>query len=861
MEVITTHVNTDFDAFASLLAARRLYPGAVVALPGSLNKNVREFYRLHADELDVADAGALDLDAIERLILVETVHPGRLGEFEAVARREDVDVVAFDHHQPDRPAWLASENVVVADDAALTTTLVGILAERELEVTPLEATVFALGIHEDTGSLTYPGVTQRDADALAWCLRHGARQEMIAQYLHSPLAERERSLLDALVDGLEAHDAGGFEVLLTAVSWPEYVDGVSNLAHKIVDLTDARGLVCLVEMEARVFCVVRARVAELDASAIARALGGGGHAQAASAVFRGPLADARSRSLSALASAVRRRLTAADVMSRPPRFVSPDDTVAHAMVLCQQHRQSGIQVGHETWLAGIVTREDLDRAVGHGLSHAPVKSVMHSDVITCAEETPLAELQRLVSTTDVGRIPVVRGGEVVGVVTRSDVLRALEEPVREEAASAALDLGDRLRELAHLERVFEAVQAVGEQFEGVYLVGGAVRDVLMGEPNFDVDIAVEGDGITFARALATVLGARVVPHEKFATAVVKYDGGRVDVATTRTEFYDSPAALPRVEHASIRQDLFRRDFTINAMAVSLKGDDFGRLVDYFGGVRDLESGTVRVLHNLSFIDDPTRIFRAIRYENRHGFRMDAHTLALARACVEMNLVGELSSARLRDELQALLSEDAVGDSILRLRELGIDRSIHPHLAADDEAVRLAEEVDRLRSRYAPEAPAWRSRLAVLARRLSPDELYDWFDKLKLRRRDADRVADAVTVAPRLDRLLAEVEEPAEIRGIVEPHDPDGALLALATAAPPARARLERYFEELRDVRLEISGSDLAELGVAESPRVGFILHELLRRKLNHELDGRAAELEAAKELLHDEFPASRRSRE
>jgi len=852
VDVIVTHTNTDFDALASMLAARRLYPGATVALSGSLNRNVREFYRLHAEELDVAETGRVDLDAIERLVVVETVHSARLGDFEEVARRPGVEVVAFDHHQPERPDWIPAENIVVSEDGALTTTMVGILAEREILVTPLEATVFALGIHEDTGSLTYPSVTQRDADALAWCLRHGARQDMIAQYLHSPLGDNERALLDALLNGLETHEAGGFEVLVTAVAWPEYVDGVSNLAHKLVDLTDARALVTLVEMGDRVFCVVRTRVAELDAGAVAEALGGGGHAQAASAVFRGPLSEARERALAALPSAAQRPLTAGDIMSHPPRFVAPDDTVAHAMVMCQRHRQSGIQVGDEVSLVGLVTREDLDKAIGHGLSHAPVKSVMSSQVVTCGEEAPLAELQRLVASTDAGRVPVIRDGAVIGVVARSDLLRALEGPVRDEGEpSAAADLRDRLLALGHLERIFEAVQAVSERYDGVYLVGGAVRDVLTDEPSFDVDIAVEGDGIAFGRELAQALGGRVVPHEKFGTAVVVYEGHRhVDVATTRTEFYDYPAALPRVEQATLRQDLFRRDFTVNAMAVSLKGEDFGRLVDYFGGLRDLEGGVVRVLHNLSFIDDPTRIFRAIRYENRYGFRMDAHTLALARACVEMSLVGELSSSRLRDELQALLSEERIEDAIARLDEIGLDHEIHPHLAADDEAIRLVREVDAVRSRYARDVPAWRLRLAVLVRRLPPDELFDWFARLKLRRRDAELIADAVTVAPLLQSRLAEADEPAEIRRLVEPHDPDGTLfaLALAPARSAVRERLVRYFEQLRGVRLEISGGDLAGLGVTESPRVGEILGELLRRKLNGELAGRSAELEAAKTL-------------
>ena len=850
MDVIVTHGNTDFDAFAAMLAARRLYPGAVVALSGSLNRNVRDFYRLHAESLDVAEQGRVDLDAIERLIVVETSHPARLGDFERVARDPKVEVVLFDHHGGEQLDWVPPENVVRSDDGALTTTMVSILAERELDVTPLEATVFALGIHEDTGSLSYAGVSLRDAEALAWCLRHGASQAMVAQYLHAPLSEAERGLLDALLAAAETHKVAGFEILVTAIRSPEYVDGVSNLAHKIVDLTDCRALVCLVEMEDRVFCVVRTRVAELDAAAVAAALGGGGHAQAASAIHRGSLDDARRRVLEALPGAVRRRLTAGEMMSRPPRFVSPDDTVSHAMVLCQRHRQSGMQVGEPRRLVGMVTREDLDKAVGHGLSHAPVKSVMSSDVVTCPEDTPLPEVMRLVVASEGGRVPVVRGEEVVGVVTRSDLLRALEEPLAAEEEPGGPDLGERLLAIESLQEVFEAVQAVSEPFEGVYLVGGAVRDVLMGEPNFDVDIAVEGDGIALGQALARELGGRVVPHEKFGTAIVLYgNAGRVDVATARTEFYDHPGALPTVEQASIRQDLYRRDFTINAMAVSLKGADFGRLVDYFGGHRDLAGGVVRVLHNLSFIDDPTRIFRAVRYETRYGFRMDAHTFGLAKACVEMDLVGELSSARVRDELQALLSEERAAESVRRMAELGIDRAIHSHLAADEEAVRLIEAVDSLREAYAPEAPAWRLRLAVLARRLSSTEVLDWAEGLKLRRRDAERIADAVAIAPRLRDVVGATKEPAALWQRVAPHDPDGALLALATSKGRARKRLERYFEELRDVTLEISGGDLAELGLGESPQVGAVLEELRRRKLNGELEGRAAEIEAAKELL------------
>src|SRR3954470_1750819 len=238
--VIATHGNTDFDAFAAMLAARRLYPEAVACLAGSLNRNVREFYRLHADELGLVEASRLDLSALRRLIVVETTHASRLGELEPVALDPQVEKVVFDHHAGQPPEWVSPEHTVVSQDGALTTTLVGILAEREVAVSPLEATAFALGIHEDTGSLTYPTSTQRDAEALAWCLRHGARQELLAEFLHTPLTEEERELLGTILETLEPRQVAGVEVLLAAVPWPRYVDGVSNLAHKVVDLTDCK---------------------------------------------------------------------------------------------------------------------------------------------------------------------------------------------------------------------------------------------------------------------------------------------------------------------------------------------------------------------------------------------------------------------------------------------------------------------------------------------------------------------------------------------------------------------------------------------------------------------------------------------
>jgi tRNA nucleotidyltransferase (CCA-adding enzyme) len=323
--------------------------------------------------------------------------------------------------------------------------------------------------------------------------------------------------------------------------------------------------------------------------------------------------------------------------------------------------------------------------------------------------------------------------------------------------------------------------------------------------------------------------------------------------TTRTEFYDAPGALPTVERAGLREDLFRRDFSINAMAASLAARGLGRLVDPFGGRADLDARVLRVLHNLSFIDDPTRIFRGIRYESRYGFRFDEHTARLVRACIEMGLVGDLSSSRLRDELQALLGDPGAADGIRRLGELGADHAIHPHLHGDDEAAELFSRALGLRDELGVDVPTWRIGIAALARELSSDEAYGWLERLKVRRRDVERIVGAVTVAPRIvERLKAETLEPAQVVALADAFAPDAPLLALARED---RQELREYFARLRDIRLEIGGEDLIAMGLEESPRIGDILGEIRRRKLNGELVGRESELAAARELVAAAAPA------
>ena len=888
--VITTHQNADFDALAAAVGAALLYPEARIVFGGSLNPNVREFVSLHGETLPIMNLRQIDVPNIRRLVVVDTADPERIGDLGKLCSRKDVETVVFDHHEaehPLRPSYVKGENWVISDDGAQATSMLYILRERGVEINRLQATVFALGIHEDTGSLTYPRTTIRDAEMLAMAMRLGASQALIERYLHSALVREQRDVLMRMLDLVRVVRVRGIDVHVVAMTVPAYIDGLSIVAHKLMELTNAEVLIQAVGMEDRVFVAARSRAGAVDVGALLVSVGGGGHAQAASAVVRKQTPEQVIETvLQAMAQSNLGIPTAGEIMSRPVRFIDADTPVTDALVTAQLYGHSGICVRDDRRVVGIVARRDLDKAIRHGLGHAPVKGVMTRNISFARASTGVDELRRLMVEGNLGRIPVVkdeayenavrqktaRVDDVIGIATRTDVLAAFQGRWEQEQSQTPEPQVYAIQALADhpfFGRLFRACSALSDDFAGVYLVGGFVRDLLLGEPNADIDIAVEGDGIEFGGRLAAQLGGRVRAHRKFKTAVVLLPPAilgeapawlrstnepfHVDVATTRTEFYDYPAALPRVEHASIRQDLFRRDFTINAMAISLRGRDLGAVIDFFGGYRDLRGKVIRVLHNLSFIEDPTRIFRAVRYENRYGFHMDEQTKSFAKACVDMHLVGNLSSVRLRDELVALLSESHVEWTLSRLYELGVAREVHPKLATGPKTADLVKRLDALvaEMKLKAEVVTWRLRLTAMTRNMEHEELYLWLEQLKLRQSDSSVIREGVVVAPLLASTLAREEmSDWEVYHSLRNYPLEALVFALGGMEEgPARERLQRYVTEIRHRELSVTGDDLLAMGMKKGPAVGRVLEQLRELRVKQQIHGRDEELRAARELV------------
>jgi tRNA nucleotidyltransferase (CCA-adding enzyme) len=396
------------------------------------------------------------------------------------------------------------------------------------------------------------------------------------------------------------------------------------------------------------------------------------------------------------------------------------------------------------------------------------------------------------------------------------------------------ELRERIRALPGADRLMPALAGLPP----VYLVGGAVRDLLLGATVVDVDLAVEGDGPRTARELAARLEGDVVPHERFGTATVRAGALQFDLAATRTETYPEPGALPVVKPASLAEDLGRRDFAINAMAAALQGDELGHLFDPCGGCGDLDARVVRILHDRSFIDDPTRLLRAVRYEVRLGFGMDASTEELAREAARREVLGTVSGARIRDELLDLLGEHAAPRGVERLGELGLLESLGPNLNGDPELIASA----KLGAGETQADPA----LTALAARVSPEPDAEWVESLALRADERDAVVRAAGKAPQLARAVRPELADSAIHALLHCEHPETLALTLAYGAPGGP--ILRYLADLQGVRLEITGRDLVEAGVPESPALGRALEQTLRRKLDGELEGRDQELAFALEV-------------
>ena len=910
MLLILTHENADFDAIASLLGAHKLNPEGLPLLPRRINRNVRQFLTLYWDVLPFVRAEDWKKRRINEVLLVDT---HSLSSVRGMVKHPAVRVI--DHHMGHKQVenWTYHVEAV----GATTTLLVEQLRHRGLLLSAEEATLLMLGIYEDTGSLTYDTTTARDIKAASWLREQGAQLRVLRRFLNIPLTAVQRELYDALQANARWEKINGQTIVIAAAEAPAHFDDeISAVAHRLRDALGAAGLFVLVQIGQDVQLVARSSRDAVDVALVAKALGGGGHSRAAAAmVVAAPLAEVVAQLEALLPQAVAPMARVGQIMSYGVQTLTPTTTIEQAAVLMRRFGHEGYPVVHpqKRELVGLLTRNAVDRAVSHDLARLPVSRIMKTGAITVRPSDSVERVQQLMLQSGWGQIPVVADSQQtsshpIGIVTRTDLLNFLFQPPTD-----ADDLD--MRQLLHdsLSRsLWAMVLAVSEEASALamplYFVGGLVRDLLLGHAPTDLDMIVEGDAIALAQALQAEFGGLVHTHRRFGTAkwfvspeiweqvgdqyigktplaaahqdvtrwfdqahhqlgksqstkeaqgneLTGLEPTSIDFVTARTEFYREPSALPEIERGSIKLDLHRRDFTINTLAVRLDGAHLGELLDFYNGRLDLQNGVIRVLHSLSFIDDPTRILRAVRYEQRLEFTIEPRTAELIGDALPM--LDRVTGDRIRHELERALQEAEPVRVMNRLDELDVLAQIHPALGWSEETAVAYRRVPKIL-----QDPAW------LAASDSESPLFLYFAlwllpltlgeqtaamaRLKVRKTTRDDVVSAVEIQETLAELPP-TPKPSEVVFALRYYLPRS-LLVVRAASDDARTigLLDKYMGEWLGVKTAVTGDTLRDMGLKPGPEFAIILDQLLAARLDGEVVDEAGEKVLLTEIVASE---------
>ncbi len=868
LKVILTHENTDFDALAAQLAASKLYADAVPVLARRLNREVRAFVTTYGDQLPFVAPDQLPRRRVSEAIIVDAQSVPSIKGMDA---RTTLTII--DHH-PMQGEPKPNAAYTIDEIGATTCLLVERLRDLRISPSPLEATLLLLGIYEDTGSLSYPTTTARDLRCAAWLLEQEANLKVANDFLRHPLDERYQIVYGQLVENARWRYLQEQALLIAVAHLDEYLDELSTLAHKLDDVFDPDASFLLFVFKDQIQMIARSSSPAIDVGDIARQFGGGGHGSAAAALIQGIALEQVLEQLdTALREHVMPPVTVREIMSFGVHTLHPDNSLSDADTMMRRYGHEGFPVVEDGQLVGVVTRREIDRALHHGLGEASVRAYMHTGDMAVSPLDSVSTVQQVMTEHGVGQVPVVENGRVLGIVTRTDLIKLWtvhERPSRRQETQRQLS---KSLPAPLLDLLVKARDTANRMNFSLYVVGGFVRDLLLGKPTLDLDLVVEGDAIALAEELVKQVKGRVRSHDRFGVAKIILGGTAgtnlppwLDFVTARTEFYQHPTALPQVERSSIKQDLYRRDFTINTMAICLDRDRYGELLDFYGGERDLRDKLIRVLHNLSFVEDPTRILRAARLAQRLGFTIESRTAELIDDA--LGLLDRVTGPRLRHELDLILKERSPAEIIQALEELGVLHHLDRGLKYDQWLARKFQQIERLpvgerAGASYPETPeqelcaGTRAEvdredlfLALLTYRLTKVQLERFLGRLKFSQEVGKLLREVKDLRRRARRLNRPDARPSQIYRLLHYFSPQAiTAFCIALDSPVGRQNVQLYLNQLRWVRPHIKGDFLKEQGIPAGPVYGRILDRLLYARLDGEVRTASEEENMAKKLI------------
>nr|WP_281357848.1 CBS domain-containing protein [Desulfobacter latus] len=682
--------------------------------------------------------------------------------------------------------------------------------------------------------------------------------------------------LNELINEMTTIAVNGIQVHLSAIAASYYIPDLASIVQKIVRMENLDCFFALVLMGAKVYVIARNRLHEMDVGKILGSLGGGGHSYAASAkVENQTLPQVETRLIKLIEQQIRHVRVAKKLMSSPAITITTDQSCLEAAQKMIRYNINTLLVLDSQTLEylGYITRHVAQKTVHHKLGDQPVIDYFEPGGQSVSLSCDLAGIEQKIIDLKQRVVPVMENRIISGVITRTDLLNFLVEHNREVVQSEKTDISDlkpRTKYVGNLlksrlnTRIRTLLSDIGNAGDTlgmeIFVVGGFVRDLMLERPIEDVDVVVEGDGIVFARYFSSIHHCRFHQHRKFNTAVIIFeDGFKVDVASARLEYYATPAALPVVENSSIKMDLARRDFTINTLAISLNAESFGTLIDYFGGVRDIKDKIIRIIHNLSFIEDPTRIFRAIKFSNRFGFRIGKVTANLIKNALNVGAVKHLSGLRVLSELKQIFSEDNPLPAVQTMADYGIDKVIHHDLKLTDTTCALFRSVGKTLAwhdlLYSDDVyPRWSVYFMAWLHGYSFTVSTQIADRLMFPIKEKELLLEQRIKAAQQIRLIEKkhpVSNQQMYRWLIHFKTECLLFMLALTKKESVRKAISHFYTHQRKTQPLIGGKDLKSLGITPGPVYSTILNKIIDEKLDGKLNTMEEEIKFAKEYAFE----------
>lgn len=844
MEIITCHIYADLDALSSMVLIKKLYPDGILVFPGHIGKSVKAFVNLYQNFLHVKKIKDIQMDKVTKLIVVDTSKKNRIGLFEQLLDREDVEVVIYDHHKISEND-IKNRRIIRKNYGSNTTNILEVLLENDpnIQFDEIEATLGLMGIYEDTGNFSFDSTTPKDLQMASYLLEKKGDLSKVNEYVQKGLEKEQLEIFIELIENSEFIEIDGEIAQLTYYKSDDFIFGMDELINKIQYLGKSSLCIILCGNDKRISLVGRSSN-KINVAEILKEYNVGGHEYAVSGVVR-------NQKIQKLYKDIRKRVErvikpskkSIDIMNTPVKTILKDTKIKLAYKIMYRMGYGGLPIVDEGKIIGIITRNSVDKALNHGFSNAPVSAYMTSEVVTADINISVEELKALVVEKGIGRVPIVdEEGKILGIVTRTDILKSIynKNPIRKaKKLKFQSEIKNNIEEVvpAELLKLLKIIEAVSKKRgEKVFLVGGIVRDLILGINNKDIDIVVEGDGIKFALELKEILGAKKVRiHEKFKTAVVVVDDNlKLDIASSRLEYYEYPTSLPVVEYGNIRDDMYRRDFSINAMALEIDSYNFGKLIDFYGGYDDLANKKIRILHNLSFIEDPTRIIRAFRFAARYGFELEKDTEIFLKNAINDGFLKKISWPRVKQELEILFSDKNLTRGMEFLNKYNVFKEINPNIEYDLEMKKNIEKLESIEELLNfVDIKKWLLVFLIILENLEKKELDLVFKKFNFSNKFIEKYDYGILMREKILDKLDSADKNSEIYNALKNISMEIiTLIYIQNRKEKVKIKIENYVYRLSKMKPLIRGEDLLKNGVV--PGVEF--KEKLRVYFMKQLD-------------------------